>query len=312
MNGSNVKADYSTVDGSDADDTISNYSNSASIFGGKGNVFISSGGYYDCNKATIKGRAGNDTVSLNSSSGYNVIQYANGVGNDIVYNLGTTDSLSITGAKFTRSTVNNDVVLLVGEGSITLNDAKGKKLNIKGTLASKSVSIPSDALKYNGHSYYIFNNALTWEQAQAYCESRGGHLAVINNDAENTKLFNYMKSKGYDSAYFGLSDRAKEGTWTWANGEKFSYKNWASGEPNGGTYENYGMFYYVYQNGEWNDGDFSAGSSFYLDGKLIKDTNSFICERETSATGGGTSTVTDPADTVPCGDVLKGTNGHDN
>lgn len=299
MNGSNVQADYSTVDGGDGDDTIGNYSNHSSLFGGKGNDFISNGGYYDCNSSTIKGGAGNDTVSLNSGSGYNVIQYASGDGNDTVYNLGSTDTLSITGAKYTRSTVNNDIVLTVGKGKITLKDAKGKTLNIKGTLAGGSsgkVSIPSNALKYNGHSYYIFNNKSTWEEAQAYCESRGGHLAVINNAAENTKLFNYMKNKGYDSAYFGLSDATNEGTWNWVNGENVSYTNWGGNEPNGGTYENYGMFYNAYQNGEWNDGDFGS-----------EGITTFICEWDTVTTGGGTSTVT-----VPSGDILKGTSGHDN
>ena len=298
MNGSNVQADYSTVDGGAGDDTIDNFSNFSSIFGGKGNDFISNGGYYDCNNSTIKGGTGNDTVSLNSGSGYNVIQYASGDGKDVIYNLGATDTLQITGAKYTKKTSGNDVILTVGKGKITLKDAKGKTLNINGTLkgGASPVVIPSDAFTYNGHSYYIYSDASTWEAAEAYCEARGGHLAVINNAAENTALYNYMRSKDYGAAFFGLSDAAKEGTWTWINGDKVSYTNWGSVEPNGGTYENYGMFYYDYTNGEWNDGDFNADAIF-------------ICEWDTVA--GSTSTVA-PDPTVPAGDVLNGTNGHDN
>ena len=42
--------------------------------------------------------------------------------------------------------------------------------------------IPSDALVYNGHSYYIYSNvADTWEEAKTYCEKLGGHLAVITS-----------------------------------------------------------------------------------------------------------------------------------
>ena len=49
--------------------------------------------------------------------------------------------------------------------------------------------IPSDALVYNDHRYYIYSNvAETWEEAEAYCEAHGGHLAVINNEEENTVI----------------------------------------------------------------------------------------------------------------------------
>lgn len=72
-----------------------------------------------------------------------------------------------------------------------------------------------------------------------------------------------MNSKGYMEAYFGLSDAANEGTWTWVNGESVNYINWGGGEPNGYTYENYGMFYaWAYPNGEWNDGDFTGAKEF--------------------------------------------------
>ena len=266
---------------------------------------------------SIVGGKDNDTIVNNGTN--NIYKYANGDGNDVIIGFGSTDTIKITGAKYTKKNSGNDIILTVGKGKITLKDAKGKTLNIDGTLNGR-LNIPSNALKYNGHSYCIYSGvANTWNEAKAYCEARGGHLAVINNAKENTKLFNYMKSKGYGAAYFGLSDATKEGTWTWANGDKVSYKNWEGSEPNGGTAENYGMFYWKFNDGKWNDGDFSAGSSFYLDGKLIKDTNAFICEWDTITTGGGTSTVTVPTvqpeptvPSAPSGDVLKGTNGHDN
>ncbi|MBR1647905.1 MAG: hypothetical protein IJ685_14205, partial [Selenomonadaceae bacterium] len=229
------------------------------------------------------GGTGNDTLYF--GGGKNIINYASGDGNDLIYNWSANDTISITGGSYTRSTVGSDVVFKVGNGAITLKGAKNSTINVKGTLAggggSSKVSIPSGAFTYNGHSYYIFYGLSSWEQAKAYCESRGGHLAVITSSGENSALFNYMKRAGYDSAYFGLSDASKEGTWTWTNGERVSYTNWASGEPNGGTYENYGMFYYVYTDGKWNDGNFSAGSTFYSGGKKIVDTNAFICEWDT-------------------------------
>ena len=116
---------------------------------------------------------------------------------------------------------------------------------------------------YNGHSYQIFENCSTWEEAEMYCESLGGYLAVIENQAENDVLFNYMRNCGYTGAFFGYSDVEVEGNWKWVKNKKSSYTNWASGEPNNqDSNENYGMFYGKFSNGKWNDGCFAKYASF--------------------------------------------------
>ncbi len=269
---------YNTLDGGDGNDTIIAGGNQHSVNGGAGADKVSLSG----NKLTVTGGTGNDTIYFGGNE--NIVSYANGDGNDVIYNWSANDTISITGGSYTRSTVGSDVVLKVGNGAVTLKGAKNTTVNVKGTLVPTTTakpSIPSGAFTYNGHSYMLYYGLSSWEQAKSYCESRGGHLAVITSAGENTALFNYMKRAGYDSAYFGLSDASKEGTWTWTNGERVSYTNWASGEPNGGTYENYGMFYYKYSDGKWNDGNFAAGSTFYSGGKKIVDTNAFICEWDT-------------------------------
>ena len=140
----------------------------------------------------------------------------------------------------------------------------------KKNSSSKS-NIPRNAVEHKGHHYYIFNNCNTWEQAKKYCESLGGHLAIIRNAEDNMRLYNMILGSGYRSAYFGLTDSGHEGKWIWVNGEPLRYSNWHSGEPNGSTYENYGMFYIRFPDGTWNDGDFSSGFT-------VEDTNAFICE----------------------------------
>ena len=59
----------------------------------------------------------------------------------------------------------------------------------------------------------------TWEEAQAYCESLGGHLATIGSAKENDTIFSLMKSQNVESAYFGLTDSENEGIWKWVNGK---------------------------------------------------------------------------------------------
>ena len=42
----------------------------------------------------------------------------------------------------------------------------------KNASPSKTSQIPSDAVKYNGHHYYVFpSKFVTWEEAKSFCES---------------------------------------------------------------------------------------------------------------------------------------------
>ena len=129
------------------------------------------------------------------------------------------------------------------------------------------VDIPSDAFEYNGHSYYVFSDICeTWEDAEKYCESLGGYLAVINNDDENTAVYDIMKQQGYESAYFGYTDVEEDGNWHWIDGKSSSYTNWNRYEPSDGFYA---MFYWKWEY-TWNDGTF--------DDKTDNGGMAFICE----------------------------------
>ncbi len=123
-------------------------------------------------------------------------------------------------------------------------------------------TLPADALYYNGHYYYVYNLEFGWSEAKAYCESLGGYLATITSKEENDAVYQYMRSQGYESAYFGLTNDGAGKKWRWLTGETVSYTNWAPGEPNNeNSQENYGMFYYKYPSGTWNDGDFGKATA---------------------------------------------------
>lgn len=144
-------------------------------------------------------------------------------------------------------------------------------------LLQYNTDIPSNVVTFNGHYYCIYDFAglspdetNTWESALSYCEGVGGYLATISSKEENDFLYDYMKRRGYSSAYFGLTDSAQEGQWEWCNGERMTYTNWNRGELQGGTAENYAMFYWKYADGTWNDGNFSDGTQ--------NGGTAFICE----------------------------------
>jgi hypothetical protein len=108
----------------------------------------------------------------------------------------------------------------------------------------------------NGHSYYMLSPS-TWEQGEAAALSLGGHLATVDDAAENEFLrasvlgFDLQDRRGW----IGLNDVGNEGTFTWISGAPVGYTNWNGGEPNNtggaGEAENYVEMFG--SNGEWND-----------------------------------------------------------
>lgn len=142
------------------------------------------------------------------------------------------------------------------------------------TACGGTASIPASAKEFNGHHYAIYkvtDDKITWEDAELYCELKGGHMAVIESQAENDFLYQLVLASGHKSAYFGYTDRVVEGVWRWVNGSKSTYTNWHPGEPNSeSSTEDYAMFYWKYEDGTWNDGNFGQGTS--------GDERVYICE----------------------------------
>lgn len=142
-----------------------------------------------------------------------------------------------------------------------LNDFTNEEAsNSKGQFEQSDVH--PDAVKFNGHYYYVYNldTVTTWEEAKEYCELQGGYLATITSPEEDTFLYDYITDAGYNSVMFGLTDQERTDDWRWVTGEKLSYQNWRSGEPNHqGGYEHYGMYYKKNTDGTWNDGSGKGG-----------------------------------------------------
>jgi|GEM_PF-5265827 len=81
---------------------------------------------------------------------------------------------------------------------------------------------------YNGHVYYISNNAVDANTAFALASASGGYMTSINDAAENSFV------SGLDGGllWIGFTDMTTEGTFEWINGDAVTYTNWDIGEPN--------------------------------------------------------------------------------
>lgn len=144
-------------------------------------------------------------------------------------------------------------------------------------------SVPDEYYFYKDHTYAFYDASrygfTNYAQVAEFCRQQGGHLAVINNDAENTYLFELLRDISKITAFFGYSDEDDEGDWQWSDGDS-SYSNWTTygswdlpdnGEAYGGD-EDYAEFNYergkkgIPNDGTWNDAPF------------MDNTTTFICE----------------------------------
>jgi hypothetical protein len=95
----------------------------------------------------------------------------------------------------------------------------------------------------NGHSYEGVGepNGISWTEAKAAAESRGGYLATIHSQAENDFVFNLIS--GYEfwhgptkpgdaftgpwlGGYQPAGSLEPDGGWTWVTGEPWTFTNW--------------------------------------------------------------------------------------
>jgi hypothetical protein len=109
----------------------------------------------------------------------------------------------------------------------------------------------------NGHTYYLLEPK-SWTASEAEAQQLGGHLATVNDAAENEFVgATFGPNSAQNVLWIGFTDAAVEGKYTWASGQTVPFSNWwgpvnGGSEPNNsGGNENYALLYGV--NGLWID-----------------------------------------------------------
>ncbi len=141
---------YSSISGGDGNDTMRVDGNYTTILGGSGNDSIS---FHYSEHVTVNGGKGDDliqgvsrSVKGRDSEGNYIYQapenvlylYTAGDGNDTINYFNEKNTIQISGGSYSTQTSGNDIIVKVGDGSITLKDFKDSKLNIKGTQGGSS------------------------------------------------------------------------------------------------------------------------------------------------------------------------------
>ena len=120
---------------------------------------------------------------------------------------------------------------------------------------------------HNGKEYIRYDVGLPWNEAQQYCESQGGHLAIIRDEATQQAIAELIQG-GRARYLLGASDAENEGDWKWLDGSALTYTHWGNDEPN--NYEGNEDYLIMDSNGDWNDVILSYSGMSTVQG--------FICE----------------------------------
>jgi serine/threonine protein kinase len=108
------------------------------------------------------------------------------------------------------------------------------------------------------HTYRVFVEDVTWQEAYQLCEDRGGHLAVVTSQKEEDEIVAMVERTNAIFIWLGgytEYDKYGDLTGVWITGEPFDYSIWCENEPSGrdldGTAESYIMLWYIQRFGGW-------------------------------------------------------------
>lgn len=115
------------------------------------------------------------------------------------------------------------------------------------TIGTARDPCPSGTVEWsNGHCYEaVLAPGLSWNDAKASCEARGGHLVTITSPSENAFVFGlvrhinafwYLDMFGnglgpWLGGYQEPGSQRPDAGWKWVTGEPFAYTHWEVGQP---------------------------------------------------------------------------------
>ena len=188
------------IDGGAGDDIIYGGADNDRLYGGEGIDSIDGGAGDD----VICGDTGDD--KLYGGTGNDEFDYSAGDGNDIIYDFENGDRIFILG-KVSQSALLNekDIVLTVANGSITINDAVGKAINVRDSEGKHVYSYgSSDGVCFYGGegADYLYGGAGN-DRLYSYADDP---LTLI--DFGNDRLYG---GSGNDKLYAGSGNNYLDG-----------------------------------------------------------------------------------------------------
>ncbi|XP_062379664.1 collectin-11 isoform X2 [Sardina pilchardus] len=85
----------------------------------------------------------------------------------------------------------------------------------------------------DGKVYLLVKEAKRYQDAEAYCHGRDGHLAMPKDERANAAIAAYITEAGLGRVFIGLNDIEQEGHFVYVERSAMStFSKWREGEPN--------------------------------------------------------------------------------
>lgn len=227
-----------------------------------------------------------------------------------------------------------------GEGSLHLSDTLLTSANISDeaakTAQTETTAFPElDAQSISraaawkecrdavsSRRYYLFEESMTWEEANAFCVNAGGHLATPATWEENKAIQELLGSANSNEYWLGGRKNA-DSSWAWCCGslngtvwrladgtENGVYTNWSGSQPD--NYEEAEYLLTIYSDGTWNDND-DEPLGFIMEVDPLEETSEASAQRTVywtdPSTDNGYLTIYDGNILYPYGVQLNASDG---
>jgi hypothetical protein len=124
--------------------------------------------------------------------------------------------------------------------------------------ASDTTEVCCDRVIFDGNTYQLFDESMTWTAAAEFAEKIGGNLLTITSADEQAFVEALLEVQGTRNSYWLGGRRVSGRTFEWITGEEFTYTNWAARQPDNFTRSENVMMIYNAANYDgarfrWND-----------------------------------------------------------
>ncbi len=92
----------------------------------------------------------------------------------------------------------------------------------------------TDGLELGVGRFKVVSGSFTWQQARSDALSKSGDLASFPTEDRWNRALQNLGSNPFEEfigLWIGASDAISDGSWTWVNGEAFSFGAWGNGRP---------------------------------------------------------------------------------
>ncbi|XP_028995519.1 collectin-11 isoform X2 [Betta splendens] len=133
---------------------------------------------------------------------------------------------------------------LIGEMDILVSQLSSELKFIKNAVAGIKET--------DSKVYVLVKEEKRYSDAEAYCQTRGGHLVMPKDEGANAAVAGYITEAGLSRVYIGIHDLDHEGVFTYVDRSPMTtFSKWRKGEPNN-AYDDEDCAEMV-ASGEWTD-----------------------------------------------------------